>query len=454
MARSAPRLYFPYPLGALRAFRAGPLHFLTETCGAKGEVVRFRVAHLQAFFLRHPEGAKHVLVDNVRNYDKHTRGYNLLRSVLGRGLLTSEGDFWRRQRRIAQPAFHRKRIAAFAQTMVEVTEQTLDEWEDVAALGRTFDIAEEMGRIALRIVGKTLFGTEVSGLTQRVSKAVGVINEYMNKASTDPFAIPLRVPTPTNRRLTRHSEALDTVVFGLIEQRRRSGEDPGDLLSMLMHAEDAETGERMSDEQLRDEVMTIFLAGHETTANALAWTFYLLSLHPDAERRLRAELDDVLGGRRPTLEDLARLGYLERVVKESMRLYPPVWILDRRCVAPDEVMGYRIPAGALVLVSPYVTHRHARWWPNPEGFDPDRFLPEGDKARPRYAYFPFGGGPRLCIGNAFAMMEAQLVIATVMRRFRPWLVPGYRVRPATMVTLRPGHGIPMRLDRIRAIAAA
>lgn len=394
---------------------------------------------------------KHVLVDNSANYDKQTRGYDVLRQFLGNGLLTSSGDFWRRQRRIAQPAFHRKRIAGFADIMVSDTLDMLRRWDDVAALGNSVDLAHEMMSLTLRIVGKTMLSTDVHDSADAVGNAVTVLNEWADAAIDS--LLPIGFPTPATLRARDASRRLDRVI-GDIVARRRAGEQAEDLLAMLMEAKDAETGESMTDKQLRDEVMTMFLAGHETTANALAWTFYLLSTHPDIERRVRAELDAALGGTPPSLADLPRLPYLLQVIKEAMRLYPPAWMIDRNAVADDEIGGYRIRRGTLVLISPYVTHRHPGMWPNPEGFDPERFTPEAEESRPRYAYFPFGGGPRQCIGNSFAMMEAQLIVATVLQRFKPWLVPGHPVAPQTLITLRPRWGLRMGLMPVPTFATA
>lgn len=441
---AAPRLRYPYPMGALRHVRDQPLQFLTDITREHGDVVQFRVGPYNTMMVAHPDAIKHVLVTNSANYDKHTPGYDMLASLLGNGLLTSEGDFWRRQRRIAQPAFHRRRIAAFADTMVVFTEQMLEHWANAAALGRTIDLAAEMNTLTLRIVAKTLLGTEMGPIAEQVADAVTAINVFVNKATTGIFERYL--PTRDHLRAREAVRTLDRIVFDLIAERRARTEASDDLLAMLMEARDEETGEGMSDRQLRDEVLTMFLAGHETTSNALAWTFYLLSTHPGIQRRLGAELDEVTGGRSPTLDDLPRLPYLARVVKESMRLYPPAWTLERRAREPDEIDGYRIPAGTLVLISAWVTHRHPKYWPNPEGFDPDRFSPEAEKARPRYAYFPFGGGPRQCIGNNFAMMESQLILATILPRFRPWLVPGHPVVPEPLITLRPRYGLQMGLS--------
>jgi len=445
--RDPPRLSSRHPLGLLPQLRENPIRFLSDLGHRHGDIVEFRVGPYNAVFLRNPDAVKHVLVDNNHNYDKQTRGYDVLRAFLGNGLLTSEGDFWRRQRRIAQPAFHRKRIAGFSRTIVDDTLAMLERWDHTAGLGHTVDIAHEMMTLTLNIVANTLLSTDVQRVAEEVGQAVTVLNQWADKTLDSVF--PIGFPTLRNLKARGHAKRLDAVIDGIIAQRRRGEQGQAeDLLAMLMEARDAETGEAMTDRQLRDEVMTIFLAGHETTANALAWTFYLLSRHPHVERRVRAELDTVLGDRPPGLEDLARLPYLLQVIKESMRLFPPAWIIDRHAIGEDEVMGYRIRKDSLVLVSPYVTHRHPAYWPNPEGFDPERFEPALEEARPRYSYFPFGGGPRLCIGQNFAMMEAQLITAAVLQRFRPWLVPGHPVELEPLITLRPRFGLEMGLTPV------
>lgn len=426
---------------SLRAFRSAPLEFLCRAAREHGNVVEIGRAPLSLYLVAHPEGVQHILVDHNKNYDKKTRGYDTLRAFLGNGLLTSEGDFWRRQRRIAQPAFHRQRIASFADTMVAYTLDMLRDWERKPKV----DIEEEMTGLTLRIVAKTLLSTEVDGVHSDVGQAVSVLNVMAREQMMNPFSIPLHWPTPRNRRYRQHAGALDEIVLDIIAQRRADGRGGDDLLGMLMEATDAETGERMSDQQLRDEAMTMFLAGHETTANALAWTFYLLSRHPDVQRKVRFELADVLRGRTPSMDELPKLELLTRVIQESMRLYPPAWSVGRRSVEADEIDGFRLRAGALVIMSPYVTHRHPAYWHNPEGFDPDRFLPHEEKRRPKYAYFPFAGGPRQCIGNGFAMMEAQLILATVLQRFNPALQPGHPVVAQPLITLRPKYGLPMTL---------
>lgn len=430
------------PLGHLRAMRDDQLRFFLDAREACGDISRFRFVVLPSHLLAHPEHVRHVLVDEHRAYDKQTKGFAALRIVLGNGLLTSEGEFWRRQRRIAQPAFHKERIASFGEAMVRAAESTAREWEDVAKRGATLDVAAEMMRLTLRIAGETLLSTDVTRDAAAVGRAVGVLLNEANGRILQPIEIPLSVPTKANRAVVAAMSALDGVVLRMIEDRRRmtSGR-PNDLLTMLMEARDEETGEGMTDQQLRDEVLTIFLAGHETTANALGWTFYLLSLHPGAARRMHAELHDVLRGRPPEVADLGKLTFTTAVLKEAMRLYPPAWIIGRRAVQGDTVDGYEIPPDSIVFVSPWVTHRHPAFWPNPEGFDPERFLPERAAEIHRYAYFPFGAGPRICIGQGFAMIEAVLLLAALAQRFRLDLVPGHRVVPQASITLRPRYGI-------------
>jgi cytochrome P450 len=409
-----------------------------------GDIVRIDALGTVAHLLVHPEAIKYVLQDNNRNYPK-SQTYEQLKQLLGNGLVTSEGDFWLRQRRLAQPAFHRQRIAGFAETMTSATERMLERWQPFAERGTPLDVASEMMALTMTIIAQTMFSTDVSADTAVVGRDVGEALRSFDKLINAKVKLPEWVPTPTRLRFQRAKATVDALVDRMIEERRRSGEDRGDLLSMLMLARDSETGEAMSDQQLRDEVMTIFLAGHETTSNALSWTFYLLSKHPTVERRLRTELATVLGGRTPTLHDLPQLPYTLMVIEESMRLYPPVWGIERRSLTDDRIGGYHIPAGSYIFLMQYVTHRHPDFWDNPEGFDPERFSPERATERPRFAYFPFGGGPRQCIGNNFALMEAQLILATVLQRYQLELVPGHPIEPESNITLSPRYGVQMTL---------
>ncbi|MFO0585928.1 MAG: cytochrome P450 [Polyangiaceae bacterium] len=437
-------------VGHLRVMAADQIGFMMRSWAECGDVARFRFVALPAHLVAHPDHVRHVLVDNHRNYDKQTKGFEALRIVLGNGLLTSEGDFWRRQRRIAQPAFHKDRIASFGEGMVRAALDTARRWDDVVARTGTLDVAAEMMRLTLRIAGETLLSTDVTRDADVIGVSVTALLEGANRKILRPIDFPLSWPTPYNKRMMGALDALNTVVHRMIEDRRRATERPNDLLTMLMEARDEETGEGMTDQQLRDEVLTIFLAGHETTANALAWTFYLLSLHPGVGRRLAAEIEDVLHGRPPEIADLGKLTYTTAVLKESMRLYPPAWIVGRRAIEEDVIGGYTIPRDSYVFVSPWVTHRHTAFWSNPEGFDPDRFLPENAASIHRYAYVPFGAGPRICIGQGFAMIEAQLLLATLWQRFRLDLVSSHKVVPQPSITLRPRYGILARPRAARA----
>lgn len=437
--------------GSLPQFRDDPIHALQDPWRAYGDVVRLRFGPKRVHLLVHPDHVRHVLQENNKNYGKQTIGFAKLRKLLGNGLLTSEGEFWLRQRRIAQPAFHRQRIAGFGGAMVRATSEMLARWQP----GATLDIAAEMMALTLRIVGQTMLSADVSHEAGTVGNAITWLLEDFNVRIKSAIDWPLMIPTRSNRRFLRERAALDRVVNGIIEERRKPGAaQPEDLLSMLMAARDEETGGAMDDRQLRDEILTVFLAGHETTANALTWTFYLLSQNPDAEARLASELSHVLAGRAPGLEDLARLPWTRAVVDEAMRLYPPAWMITRSVTGDDVVGGYRLPAGSLVFLVPHLTHRHPAFWPEPERFDPERFTAEKAAQHPRFAYFPFGGGPRQCIGNSFALMEAQLLLATIGQRWRLSLAPGHPVALEPLITLRPRHGMKMVLQRVASAAAA
>lgn len=428
-------------LGNLRALRKDPLTFFPAQVREYGDVVRIRVGPAYVTLLAHPDCVRHVLQDNARNYNKQTRGFAVIRELLGQGLLTSEGDFWLRQRRLAQPAFHRQRLAGFGRTMVDAASDLATVLESRSASGQPFDVAEDLNHLTLRIAGLTLFGTDVGDESRAVGEALGRAQTFANQRLTQLIPLPRALPLPSHRQFARDAATLDRVVRTIIERRHREGGEHHDLLQMLMDARDEDTGERMSDTQLRDEVLTLLLAGHETTASALAWTVTLLSRNPDVRGKLEAELARELAGRPPTVEDLPKLGLTRRVVDESLRLYPPAWIFSRAAIEDDVVGGYRIPKGSYVLVVPWVMHRHPKLWDDPEVFDPDRFLPEREKERSRFTFFPFGGGPRQCIGNQFALMELVLVLATLLQRVRLDLAPGHSLVPAPAITMRPRPGV-------------
>jgi cytochrome P450 len=425
--------------GSLFEAQRDPLEFFQRMIGEHGDYVGVRFGPFRYLIVNDPDSVRHVLVDNHRNYKK-SRNYQGLKLVLGEGLVTSEGDFWRRQRRLAQPAFHKERLAGFARTMVSDAAAMLERWRAVPAGGQ-FDVHSEMMRLTLRIVTRTLFSTDSEADADAVGRAMTVAIDHVNEYADAIIRIPPWVPTPKNLRFRRARRTLDALVLRIIDERRKATEKPNDLLSMLMSAQDEETREQMTDRQLRDEVMTLVAAGHETTANALTWAFYLLSQHPHVAERLRGEVESVLAGRRPSIEDLPRLGYTRAVLEETMRLYPPAWIIEREATADDNLGGYRVRRGSVVAMSPFTIHRNPRYWDNPNQFDPDRFSAARATARPKYAYLPFGGGPRLCIGNAFAMMEAQIILAMVASEWSLALAPGFTVELDPSVTLRPRSGL-------------
>jgi cytochrome P450 len=409
-----------------------------------GDIFYYRAAWIHVYFLNHPDLIEAVLVRNYQNFLKD-HVVRKSRWFFGDGLLTNEGESWLRQRRLAQPAFHRERIASYAKIMTDYADEMLASWHD----GETRDIHQEMMQLALRIVVRALFNVEPEQ-TETISKFMNVL---MRNTTGARMLLPPQfryLPTPAMIDFRRAVRQADETVYGIIARRREketeNESDSGDLLSMLMQARD-EDGGRMTDKQLRDEVMTFLLAGHETTALTLSWTWHLLGQNPEAEAKLHAELDQVLEGREPKFSDLQKLPYAERVIKESMRLYPPAWGVARTVIKEFELGGYKIPPGANVVMSTWVMHRDPRYFPEPETFDPDRWLPEKSQKLPKFAYFPFGGGPRQCIGAAFAMMEATLLLATIAQRFQFRAEPGYAVTPSPSFTLRPKHGIRMRLEK-------
>jgi cytochrome P450 len=420
--------------GQLGQVTRDPLGFFTHCARTYGDITGMRYYTYRVFFINHPDFIEDVLVTSARKFHKG-RVLRANKMLFGEGLLTSEDSFWLRQRRLAQPAFHRARIATYAETMVRYTERVLERWRD----GEERDIHQEMMRITLQIVGKTLFDADVA----RDAREVGKSLELLMELSADfrrSILIPSWVPTPRNIRKKRAVRKLDKIIYRIIEERRKSERDAGDLLSMLLAARD-EDGSRMTDKQLRDESITLFLAGHETTANALSWTWWLLGQTPAAERKLHAELDSLLGERAPTLDDVAKLKYTEQVLTESLRLYPPAWGTARIAIEDHEIGGYKVPKGTGISLSQWVMHRDPRWFDAPEEFRPERWEDGLAKRLPRFAYFPFGGGPRQCIGNTFALMEAMLVLATIAQRYRFRLVERHPVVPLPSITLRPRHGI-------------
>lgn len=430
-------------LGVMRDYQRDQFGFVERCAREYGDIVRMKFLYVHSVFLFHPDHIESVLVTNQRNFVKPASMRTpFMQRLVGNGLLTSEGDFWKRQRRLAQPAFHRERVNAYGSVMVNYAERMMERWQS----GETRDLHHDMMQLTLEIVAKTLFDADVTDQAKTVGESLTTAVEPFSEQATFKWLLDNRLPTPGNRRFHRAVSRLDEIVFRIINERRASGEDRGDLLSMLLAAQD-EDGSRMSDQQLRDEAMTIFLAGHETTALALSWSWYLLAQYPEVEAKLHAELESVLGGRAPGLADLPALRYTEMIVKETMRLYPPAWAIGRAALQDCEIGGYHIPARSQIYMFQWVTQRDPRYFEQPNEFIPERWTEEFTKQLPRYAYFPFGGGPRQCIGNSFALMEATLIIARMAQKFSLKLVPGQTIKPVPSITLRPESGIRMMIEQ-------
>ena len=432
-----------YPGQFMVEIARNPLAMMIAMNEAHGDIAHWRIGPQHLFLFSHPDLIRDVLVTNGRNFHK-SRGLERAKRLLGNGLLTSEGEFHLRQRRLAQPAFHKHRIASYAVTMSDYAARTSERWRD----RQTLDMHTEMMRLTLGIVARTLFDADVENEAAEIGEALTRAFESFNFAML-PFTEYLeKLPLPSVRRFNSARDTLDRTIYRMIDERRLSGEDKGDLLSMLLMATDTEgDGGGMSDLQLRDEALTIFLAGHETTANALTWTWYLLSQHPQVEATLHAEIDAALNGRVPAYDDMPSLPYTRMVLAESMRLYPPAWAIGRRALESFDARGFTIPKRSVVLMSQYIVHRDARFFPNPERFDPDRWKPEAVAQRPKFSYFPFGGGNRVCIGEQFAWMEGVLLIAALAQKWRMRLVSGHPVEVQPLITLRPRHGMRMFLEK-------
>jgi cytochrome P450 len=439
----------PYPpslsgnffLGVMPEFNRDQLGFI-ERAREHGDVVKMRFLYLTAYFLYHPDDIEYVLATNAKNFIKsRSLRSPFFQRLVGNGLLTSEHEVWKRQRRLAQPAFHRQRINTYGDVMVDFTNRMMTGWND----GAERDIHRDMMRLTLEIVVKTLFNADVSADADKVGRVLAQIVKPFASQATLKWIADNRLPTAAHRRFNQDANEIDAIVYRIIAERRDSGRDQGDLLSMLLQAHD-EDGSQMSDKQLRDEVMTLFLAGHETTALTLSWAWYLLALNPETEKKFHEELEMVLAGRLPTVGDLPQLKYCEMIAKESMRLYPPAFGLGRESIEECEIGGYKVPAKTQVFMFQWATQRDPRYFDAPAEFRPERWTEEFSNSLPKYAYFPFGGGPRFCIGNSFAMMEIILVLATIGQRYRLTLAPDQKVEIMSAMSLRPKDGIRMKIE--------
>lgn len=428
--------------------RKGMLQFFLEAWQKKGDIIRFKLGPVDNILLVEPAYIQHVLVKNAANYNKGI-SMDKLKLSLGEGLFASEGELWKRQRALMQPLFTPRAVSKYAVEILEDIKNLLNRWNGYEETKTQLDINQEMMRLAMGIIARTMFSKSIDENSMNAANAFAFVLEFVSQQTIRFVDLPMWFPTPSHIRFKRSMRILDDFIYLIIEQRRKQGDtgEEGDLLGLLLNTRDPITGEFMSDKQIRDEVITIFFAGHETTAQALTWIWYLLSQHPEEEKTFHQELDSVLAGRYPGLEDLERLPYTRMVIDEAMRLYPPILLYARQAIANDEIDGYHIPAGAMITVSQYLTHRHPDYWKDPEHFIPERFSPEKSSDRPRYAYFPFGGGQRVCIGNNFALLEMTLVLAVVGQKYHLHLVPGQDIQPKMVGTLRPNGPVMMTLEK-------
>lgn len=431
--------------GVMPEFAPNPPGYLARQAAVYDDIVRFRLFNIWITLVCDPDLIQEVLVRQAANFPKDPRDVAILSRFLGHGLVTTVGETHRQQRKLAQPAFHSRRIEAYAEVMTAYTADLVDGWR----AGTSRNMAAEMEKLTMYIVVKTLFDIDkgaVAGQADRIGRAIHELQLLTNKEIQRPFPHPEWLPSADNRLRRKYRALLDDTINEIVRSRRTETTDRGDLLSMFIQTR-AEDGSELTDVEIRDQLITIFVAGHETTSNALTWTWYYLSQHPEIEKRLWAEVDEVLQGRMPTLADLNRLTYTEQVLNESMRIQPPIWILNVRQAARDTTLGeYPIKKGSRLFISPYAMHHHPAYFPNAAAFDPDRFSPENAKQIPRYAYFPFGGGPRICIGSSFAMMEAKLILAVMAQKMRFSLDPGQVIEPLPLVSVTPKYGLQMTAE--------
>jgi cytochrome P450 len=427
-------------LGMMPEMVSDMLGLFTKTAREYGGIAQFKLLNKSYLLVTNPDYVKYILQDNYKNYIRG-RSVETGRVLLGNGLPLIDGDFWLRERRMLQPAFHRERLGKLVDMVTTVIESFMQDWETKVRQNQILDLDDEMMRLTLTVIIKSMFHSPIDEKIPALSHAFNVASKFMLWRSQQMVQLPLSLPIPPHVEYNRALKVLDETIFPLIAEARKHPKD--DLLGMMLEMRDADTGEGLSDKQARDEVVTIFFAGHETTAATMAWGFYLLSQHPEVEERLRAELKTILNGREPTFSDLPKLVYMQKVLNEILRLYPAAYLFAREAIVEDVLDGYHIPANMLIFISPYVGHRDAKYWSDPERFDPERFTPEQVASRPRHVYYPFGEGPHVCIGNNFAMTEMQLILCMALQRFRLQLVPNNPIALKPEATLRPKYGMKM-----------
>jgi cytochrome P450 len=431
----------------LEEFPRSPIAFCTDLFKEYGDIVRFRIGPYLVHLIANPDFIQHVLQDNNDNYVKG-RSYVAFEPIIGNGLLTSEGEFWRRQRRLANPSFHRDKLNGFVSMFAEQAGSMLDEWEACARNQEVIDVSKEMMRLTFGVVGRALFSLDLEKDAREVGDAITVALAEASRRADLMIPMPLWLPTQSNQQYAQARQTLDAFVADLIRERRKMKDRPFDLLTLLIEAVDDDTQERMTDQQLRDEVMTFLLAGHETTAVSLTWTWYVLSEHPEAEDKVRAECRQIIGEASPEIESLSRLVYTKMVFDEALRLYPPFPFIARNALEPDQIGGYEIPANSMVLLSQYLMHHHPGYWDDPDVFRPERFTPQAIHDRPHMSYFPFGGGQRMCIGADFATMEALTFLSLAIQRYHLKRASRQPVELLERVTLRPKGGMPMFVENL------
>jgi cytochrome P450 len=427
-------------IGSLPEFRKSMVQALLDGWREYGDVVRFR-GPISLISIAHPDHVQYILRDNASNYRHADFEVKKLQPTFRNGLVTSQGDFWARQRKMMQPTFHRDRVDSFASMMADTTAETLEQWQRLDGKDRVVDMRVEMQRLTLQILTNAVFSSDWADQAEKIINAVTLANEYTNKRLLSPVDPPEWAPLPAVKEFVAMRKMVDDLVYGLIADRRKSG-SKDDILSLLMDARDDE-GKGMSDLELHDELISLIFAGHETVSVCLTWTWYHLSKDPGVAQKVRDEVEETIGERQPTLEDVRQMQYIWQVLQEALRMYPPIWVIPRTPLEPDQIDGYRLEPGEMLFISPYVVHRHTGFYDNPESFDPDRISRENTTNWHRYQYIPFGGGPRKCIGHEFAMLEMTIIIAMASQLFQLDLVPGHPVYPKQMVTLRPAHGMPM-----------
>ena len=448
MQKNNKKAELPLPPGpplwtGIQDYWQGPPQYFEKLAQTYGDVVRWR-GMFTLYTINNPDYVRQILTQDYPRFIKDTIDYRVIAQSLGKGLVTSEGAFWQQQRKLMQPIFTNRNVNGFDTIINAMTAQMLQRWEQRSP-ATTIWLDREMGHVAFQIVSRALFGADIDHCSDEIVEILKVINTNSQTLRAMLRLLPW-LPVPSNRHFLRTKNQLDQIVYGLIERRRKQGVGNNDMLDRLLAAQDAETGKGMSEIQLRDEIVTLLLAGHETTGTAIAWTLYLLSQHSQIEAQLVAELDSVLSGTPATSGDLARLPYLKQVMQESLRLYPPIWAIARQNTEPLELGGYRIPPKSYLVMPIYSLHRHPDYWPDPEKFDPDRFAPQREASRHSYCYLPFSAGPRTCIGANMAMLEIQLVLAQVLQRFRVTPVAGHPVEPVAEITFKPRYGLAVRVE--------